>query len=306
MTRQRENKGKSTVAFPDDYVVFDLETTGLDPSFDEIIEIAALKVRNGEIVDSFSSLVNPEMEIDEFITDLTGITNAMLEGAPTLKAILPSVLKFIGPDIVVGHNINFDINFLYDACESLVAAPFSNDFIDTLRISRKALPELAHHRLSDVAFALNVVIDGEHRALCDCKTTFACFNALSEHISTSTGLDAFLSSFRKHYNLDLQKITSKNAAFDETHPLYGKHCVFTGTLERMPRADAAQEVVNVGGICDNGITKKTNFLILGNNDYCKAIKDGKSNKQKKAEEYILAGLDIHIIPENVFYEMLEQ
>ena len=82
-------------------------------------------------------------------------------------------------------------------------------------------------------------------------------------------------------------------------------CVFTGTLEKMTRREAMQAVVDVGGSVGDNVTKDTNFLILGNNDYCKTIKDGKSTKQKKAEALMLKGNDIAIIPENVFYEMLE-
>lgn len=303
---ERKNKGKSRIAFPEDFTVIDLETTGFDPSFDNIIEIAALRVRGGEIVDSFSTLVKPYDEIDEFITELTGITNDMLSTAPAPEEIFPSVREFIGEDIIVGHNVNFDINFLYDWFEIILKESFSNDYIDTLRIARKALPNLSHHRLNDISDALGVVPGGAHRAAADCQTTFDCFRALRYRVCASGSIEEFVNSFKRYSKkLDLHDITSENSVFDETHPLFGKRCVFTGTLERIARADAAQIVVNVGGICDNGITKKTNFLILGNNDYCKTIKDGKSSKHKKAEEYKLKGIDIEIIPENVFYDMLE-
>lgn len=303
-TGRREHKGESIIAFPVDYTVVDLETTGLDPYFDTIIEISALRVRANKIVDTLSTLVKPMWEVSEFITGLTGITNEMLADAPMLKEVLPAVREFIGDDIIVGHNVNFDVNFLYDVCLDILGTPFSNNFLDTLRLSRKALPDLAHHRLDDVAQALGIVAEGHHRALSDCKTTFNCYLALEERIHNSIGIDSFIESFSlKKY--DLRTIHSDKAEFDETHPLYGKRCTFTGTLERMARSDAAQIVTDFGGICDNGVTKKTNYLILGNNDYCNAIKGGKSNKQKKAEAYKLDGLDIEIIPENVFYDMIE-
>ena len=78
------------------------------------------------------------------------------------------------------------------------------------------------------------------------------------------------------------------------------------SIEKYSRQEAAQIIVNLGGSCENGVTKKTNFLILGNNDYCSSIKDGKSSKQKKAEEYKLKGQDIEIIPESVFYDMINE
>ncbi|NLO49067.1 MAG: exonuclease, partial [Clostridiales bacterium] len=85
----------------------------------------------------------------------------------------------------------------------------------------------------------------------------------------------------------------------------GKICVFTGTLEKMVRKEAMQAVVDFGGTCGDNVTSKTNYLILGNFDYCKSIKDGKSRKHKKAEKLILQGQDISIISENVFYDLLE-
>jgi len=93
--------------------------------------------------------------------------------------------------------------------------------------------------------------------------------------------------------------------FDETHPLYQKNCVFTGTLDRYDRKTAMQYVANVGSVCQNGITKTTDYLILGDNSFCASIKDGKSSKQKKAEDMIANGSDIQIIPESTFYLLLK-
>ena len=104
--------------------------------------------------------------------------------------------------------------------------------------------------------------------------------------------------------MDLSKLVADNNDFDETHPLYKKVCVFTGTLEKYTRQEAAQIVVNFGGLCGNSVTRKTNFLILGNNDYVSTIKNGKSSKQIKAEEYKLKGQDIEIISESLFYDMI--
>lgn len=302
----REFKGSNMVTFPSDFTVIDVETTGLEPSYCEIIEFAGIRVRDNKIVDTYSTLIKPFWRIDEFIEQLTGITNEMLETAPLPEEIIPKIRNFIGDDILLGHNVNFDVNFLYEAFMAALDVPASNDFIDTMRIARKALPELSHHRLSDIAEYLNISPNTYHRALSDCQTTLDCYYKLQDIIASSTGIDNFVQTFlAKKGNVDLRQIVAENTEFDETHPLYGKHCVFTGALDKMTRANAAQLVVNVGGICENNVTKKTNFLILGNNDYHKSIKDGKSSKQKKAEEYKLMGFDIEIIPENVFYEMIE-
>ena len=302
----RPEKGNSLIAFPDDFTVIDLEATGLSPEWDEIIEVAAIRVRNKEVTDTYSSLVKPSFEIDDYLTSLTGITNEMLTDAPAPAQVLPALRDFIGSDSVVGHHVSFDVNFLYDQFLSVLGTPFRNDYIDTLRIARKALPELEHHRLADVAEALGIVQETAHRSIADSQTALSCFLALRHRVEKDPGIEAFVQSFKKkpHASVDLRTIQADTSDCDETHPLFGKRCVFTGTLSSMTRAEAAQAVVNLGGICENGITKNTNYLIVGSLEYSANVKNGKSNKQRKAEEYKLKGRDIETIPETVFLDML--
>ncbi len=307
--RERNDKGKSLVSLPHNYTVIDTETTGLEPTFDEIIEVAAIRIRDDKAVETFQTLIKPREPIDGFIEHLTGITNEMLETAPIAAEVIPNVLDFLGNDILIGHNVNFDVNFLYDCAEQHCNQTVRNDFVDTMRISRKVLPELKHHRLKDIAKHYNAEQPIAHRAMADCETTLQCIEHLRKDIIDQYGSEAAFFELRKRSNstwAHLNRLTTEKTEFDEAHPLYGKHCVFTGVLEQMPRVQAAQMVVNLGGFADNGVTKKTNFLILGNNDYCKSIKDGKSSKHKKAEQYKLEGFDIEIIPESVFYEMISQ
>lgn len=305
----RNKKGNSLLAFPDDYVVVDLETTGYSPKYDDIIEICALRVRNNEIVDRFSSLVNKEscIHVNSFISDLTGITQDMVDSAPDIKYVLPKFIEFIGTDIIVGHNVNFDINFIYDESVRIIGNPVCNDFIDTMRISRRLHPEHQHHRLSDLSHRYSVDNSGAHRSERDCEITKLCYDSLRDDILNSYGsFDEFINkkSSRKHYTVHAKDISASESNFDESHPLFGKVCVFTGTLERMTRKEAMQIVANLGGVNADSVTKKTNYLILGCNDYCKNIKDGKSNKQKKAEDLQLKGNDIAVISEDVFYDMI--
>ncbi|MBR1810755.1 MAG: ribonuclease H-like domain-containing protein [Clostridia bacterium] len=304
----RPLKGMSLLEFPSNFVVLDLETTGRSPYYDSIIEIGALRIRNGKIIDTFSSLVKPPEEVSSFISQLTGITNEMLADAPLPKDIFPHAQAFIGNDIIVGHNINFDINFLYDWFVKILNEPVRNDFIDTLQIARKVLSSLPQHRLVDIAKEFDIKPNGFHRALCDCQTTFDCFCKLGERVSEMGGFNELPSEHKTSANnwrkLAVSQIETTRESFDENHPFYGKVCVFTGTLAEMQRKDAAQLVVDLGGNCEDRVTQRTNFLILGNNDYCKSIKDGKSNKHKKAEQLKLQGYDIEVIPESVFYEMI--
>ena len=128
-----------------------------------------------------------------------------------------------------------------------------------------------------------------------------------EAIQELCGISRQAAEFRAERTQELER---RNRYY--SHPLEQqvlkqfKVCVFTGTLERMQRKDAMQLVVNLGGSCGDSVTAKTNFLILGNNDYCTTIKDGKSTKQKKAEALILKGNDLQIISETTFYDMISE
>lgn len=302
---KRINKGVSLLEALNDYIVLDLETTGLDPHFDSIIELAALKIENNKIVDRFQSLVNPCFEIDEFITELTGITNEMLSKAPSIHDILPQFLSFIGKSIVVAHNANFDINFIYDTCSEFSLPVFSNNFVDTMRVSRRLFREEKHHRLSDLIFRFGISDNVEHRALSDSIQTFECYEYMKQY-ALDNNID-FHSLYPTKYIPSYQpakNIKPQTFEFNESSPIFKKTFVFTGVLEKMSRAEAMQIVVNIGGLCADNVTKKTNYLVLGNNDYCPTIKGGKSRKQKMAERYKILGVDIEIISENVFYEMI--
>ena len=217
---------------------------------------------------------------------------------PVIGDVLPGFLDFIGSDVIVGHNVHFDVNFIYDAADNYCGRTVSNDIVDTMRISRHVLPELQHHRLADVAAALGVDQAGAHRALVDCQTTHAVLQALR-----ATGYDLGAAARLASHSVKAADITADGGMERPDSPLFGKVCVFTGALG-IPRKEAMQAVVNMGGICGDSVTAKTNFLILGNNDYCKAIKDGKSAKHKKAESLILKGQDLQILSESAFFDLI--
>lgn len=302
----RDKKGNSLIQFPSSYVVVDIETTGLSPEYDSIIEICAMKYSDNVLTDSFSSLVNPGFPINDFISALTGITNDMLSSAPALDSVIPKFYDFVKDSVLVGHNVHFDLNFLYDACMEYLSLPLSNDFIDTLRISRRLHPENRHNRLSDLSEIYHIDYSNAHRAESDCLITNKIFQIFLEECVDKFGdIDKAISQlYPKPHTIKASDITTDKDDFDISHPLYGKVVVFTGALEKMPRQKAMQYVVDFGGVNGSSVTKSTNYLVLGNNDYCKSIKDGKSNKQKKAEEMKLDGYDIEVIPENVFYDMI--
>ena len=333
---EKPQKGKSVIERLNDYVVIDIETTGLDSDYCNIIELGAVKVVNGEIVKTFSSLIKPTKwfysdvtdnedddfdgedddfkplssvsgyyYVDDFITRLTGITDEMLEDAPEPADILPKFKGFVGDSVIVGHNVSFDINFIYTAFERELKVPFTNSFVDTMRLSRKLFPDKQHHRLSDTAEYCGVEYAGAHRALTDSTITQTCYSAMLDKIAAEySSFDDFKALFnRKSKSIDIKSIAAQTDIFDEEHPFYNKTVVFTGALE-MPRKEAMQAVVNVGAKTANNVTKSTNYLVVGSFDYVSHIKGGKSSKIKKAEQMQLDGYDISVISENTFKELL--
>ena len=284
----------------DNYCVLDLETTGLSPNYDSIIEIGIIKVKENKIIDKYNSLINPGFLINEYITSITGITNEMLKGKPKIIDLKKEVLNFIGNDVLVGHNISFDVSFLQKGFNE----ELKNQYSDTLQFCRTRFKELSHHRLTDMSNYLEISRN-EHRSMSDCLCTKELYDFIKEKMKNN-GLeinDIFAKRNYSSKNIDIHAIKPDNIEIDEDNFFYNKHCVFTGKLEKMIRKDAMQLVVNVGGILDNSVTKKTNYLILGNNDYCSSIKDGKSSKHKKVEKYKLEGQDIEIIDEETFYNL---
>lgn len=177
----QRNKGKRLSRYAADYVVFDLETTGINPESDAIIEVSAIKVKNHEITEEFSTLVNPGRHIPRQATAVNGITDEMVADAPAVKKAMEDFLSFIGSSILVGHNIHtFDINFAYDAVLTFWGRDLKNDYVDTLYMARRYLPELSHYKLVDVAAYFGLETDGAHRALFDCMMNQRCYEELGK------------------------------------------------------------------------------------------------------------------------------
>ena len=172
---------RSTQQLLDDveFVVIDTETTGLRPGPDRVIEVACVRVRGGEAIDSFQTLINPIRRIPPFIAQFTGITQEMVNDAPTAKEIMPDVMHFIDGAIVVGHNVGFDIGFLsYEA--QLIGRAFPPDGLDTIPLARRFCPGLKRFKLDMVASHLNIPTMNRHRALGDASVTAAVFLRILE------------------------------------------------------------------------------------------------------------------------------
>lgn len=160
------------------YVCLDLETTGLDPKKNKIIEIGAIKVSDGKIVGQMETFVNPGVKLEERIVELTGIRDELLWEAPEIREVLPELLHFIGEDILLGHSILFDYSFVKKAAVNQKLS-FEKKGIDTLKIARKFLPDLESRSLGFLCNHFGIE-HSAHRALTDAKATAMLYDKLTE------------------------------------------------------------------------------------------------------------------------------
>ncbi len=161
----------------DSFVVFDIETTGLSPIKNRIIEIGAVKIVNGEIVDKFSTFINPQVPIPFEIHHLTKIDDSMVNTAPTMEEVLPKFLEFAKGSVLVAHNASFDVSFIIENSRQL---GYCTDFVylDTLPLCRTLFPQNAKHTLDAMAKALKISLNEHHRAVADAECTAEIFKKL--------------------------------------------------------------------------------------------------------------------------------
>ncbi len=183
------------------YTVVDIETTGLSKNYHQITEIAAARVRNGRIVESFESLVNPQVRIPHFITKLTGISDAMVKDAPTISRVMPSFIDFVSEDVFVAHNATFDYGFLEHNAR-LHGHKLENERLCTRKLANRLFPELPRKRLGDLCGHLNITNVRAHRAMGDVQATALVFNEMlgilqSRGISEVSSVLKFEKSGRK-------------------------------------------------------------------------------------------------------------
>ncbi len=153
-----------------DFVVIDFETTGLDAIKNELIEVSALKYVGRNFVDSYITLIKPKIKIPYYITQINGITNEMVKDAPSIEEVIPRLVDFIGPSVLVAHNAAFDMKFLKCNAQRC-GLEVKNSYIDTLSLSRKTFPELHNHKLATVARHIGIHEEGWHRAEFDTRAT---------------------------------------------------------------------------------------------------------------------------------------
>lgn len=225
---------------PKNYIVLDLETTGSHPIKNEIIEIGAVKVKDGEVIDSFNELVCPKQNIPQYISMLTGITKKMVSDAPPIENVLPRFLKFCGNDVIVGHNvILFDYRMLKAKANSQGYA-FEKSAIDTLNIARKCLADLPSRRLGDLCDHYDIELVSAHRALDDAQATYELLTILIQNFYKEQG--ELFKPRKIGWKVPKQgKATSKQKKFLR-YLLSSNNIVIGGDIEQLSKSQASKEI----------------------------------------------------------------
>lgn len=319
-----------------DFSVIDIETTGLDPRFDDITELAAVRVRNGQIVDSFQELVKPCVPIPRFLEEKTHITNAMVQNARTLAEVLPCFLNFICDDVLMGYNIDrFDKNFIRVKASKL-SIRFSPKTCDVFPMARRAFRgKVSSFRLDALREALGIESEGSHRALKDCCDTFGVYQQMMAMPEASTVLIVPYEEWRQGVaqgELDaeqlrrLQELETRHNeimswfpndftpiqktfypkdyearwAFVRVHPfatLSGAIVSITGASDVMPRITAENVVAKLGATLKSSTTR--------NCDFCIALSDDSSGKVFDAKRWQEKGSPIQIINDRQFIDLVK-
>lgn len=180
---EKKKQEKSQTTFDmlqnvDNYVLVDIETTGLSPVNDEIIEIGAIKVKDCKIVDQYNELIKINRKLSPFITNLTGITDEMLNKGKLPTIALKEFIDFVDEDVIIGHNVNFDLGFLKNKCKKYIDYSLNNRYIDTMYLAKKLVPNSINYKLETLANYFNVSYEGAHRGLKDVEITYEVYNCL--------------------------------------------------------------------------------------------------------------------------------
>ncbi|WP_133179019.1 exonuclease domain-containing protein [Shewanella decolorationis] len=282
---------------PTKFIALDAETTGLEAETDKIIEIAAIKfdlLSNDHPV--FESLINPAVKLPRKITNITGITNKMLVDQPPFAKLAQDLKAFIGDLPIVAYNAKFDKGFL-DAEFANVGIVLTNQYHCALNLAKAAF-SLPNYKLATVAQHCNIPLDEAHRAKADAIAAgrvFMCAAVTLGHINEIKPKSAF----GKPKGAD-----HKAYPPNEDGELYGQTIVFTGELS-ISRAEAFESAAELGLEIKTGVSKKTNYLVVGEQDENLVGPSGISSKQLKAQDLIDEGFDIQILDEDEFMELIE-
>lgn len=292
-------KGQERPAFLSDYTLIDIETTGLSTYRDRVTELGGIKVRDGKIVDEYSHLTayDKSNKVPAFITRLNGITEEEIinKGVPVAEAI-HDFREFIGNDIIIGYNVNFDLNFIYDLAQKYHLPKLNNDYVDVLRLARVFYAKERRNRLIDCMQRAGIAQVEQHRGLDDSIDTKKVYDDFREHFTPELLQKA--QSKIKNFSLTNEKLQPWQIGF--RNPVNHKNILLSDHV-KMEKDDASKMINNLGGQALGRLTQDTNYLIVGDHDFFHRdnpdlLQANALNKQ---------GAKIHRLTESFFLNMLD-
>ena len=292
--------GEKNITFDEEYVAFDLETTGLSSKKDKIIEIGAVILKNGREVDRFQTFVDPEQHLEPKIVELTGITEDMLKGAPKIEEVLPKFLEFCGDRVLVAHNSDFDTGFIRAECLRQ-GYEFTATALDTLILSQNLMPQLNKFKLDIVSNALSLPDFNHHRAADDAMTCGLIFHRFIEKLEELDIHDL------QSINPAMMKLRSKSRIGDRHARhiiLFAKNQVGLRNLYHLISDSNLKYFKRVPRIPKSDLMEMREGLIIGSaceaGELFQAILDGKSEDELKRIASFYDFLEIQPLANNRF------
>jgi DNA polymerase-3 subunit epsilon len=279
------------------FFALDVETANAD--YSSICQIGIAEFNNGELTNSWMSLVNPKCYFDDFNISIHGINEDDVKNAPTFSEVYTDIKKMIGSSIVV-HHMSFDKIALNRACNNLNLELLDFNWIDSAKIVRRTWSEFSNkgYGLKNITKHLNIKFK-HHDALEDAIATGKVVNIACNQ--TDTSIDDWVKRIKLPINLE-KAIT--NLSGNPKGSLFGENVVFTGALS-MPRNEVSKLAASLGCDVSVNVTKNTTILVVGIQDESKLGNYTKSSKHRKAENLITKGVDIQIISEKDFLKMCD-
>lgn len=286
------NNGKA-IAQTTDYVVLDVETTGIDRKNDRIVEIAILEIANGNIVDQYQTLVNPGIPISPGAYQVHGISDADVASAPKAEHIAAEIADRLRGKPVVGHSVTFDLDFVEEAFRD-AGITEKLSYIDTLSFSRKLFPTFPKYGLQELLSLLNIEKGEAHRALGDAISTYRLFERCKDEWNRQAAETARQTRIQKE-----QETLERRTKYANS-PLLDCVFVFTGNFT-LPRDVIEATASTVGALVRTAVSGKTDYLVVGDTS---DIPDRK--KLVKAAEIIEKGGKLQKITEAEYVAMIEK
>lgn len=284
------------------YVVFDVETTGLSAVYDSIIELAAVKIQNGQKIDEFSSFANPHHKLSATTIELTGIEDKDVENAPEIEDVIRDFHEWIGEgSILVAHNASFDMGFLYTSYKKFGLSDTVHPVVDTLELARFLYPDMKSHRLNVLCKKFGIDLTQHHRAIYDCRAT----GDLLLHL-----LKDAMENHEIVYHEDLNKYVGKGDSYKRARP---HHCTILAVdndglknLFKIVSAAHIETYYRVPRVTRSSLMQYRKGLLVGSGCDKGEVFEGMMQKQPEEVEEVAKFYDyIEIMPKPVYAHLLE-